>query len=96
MLKYSDLQFYIKKTRTEATTLFSNGDGVCVIKKFDDNNNETGLNDICILKHDMNGLTNLNDFQLQNKSLVNLTEEQVESLFFDISNLLPISESNYD
>jgi len=94
MFKYSDLDFYFRKNRTEATAFLSNGYAIAVIKKFDENDIETGLNDICVLKHDENGLINLYDFKLENKSLTNLTENQVESIMFDISNLSPIA--NYE
>jgi hypothetical protein len=94
MFKYSELDFYFRKNRTEATTFLSNGYAIAIIKKNDENDVDTGLNDICVLKHDENGLTNLYDFKLENKSLTDLTEDQVESIMFDISNLSPIT--NYE
>lgn len=96
MIKYSDLDFYFRKTRTEATVLFSNGYAAAVIKKFDENDKETGLNDICIIKHDENGMTNLYDFNLKDKSLSDLTENQVEDILLDIKNLPSIANYTDD
>ena len=96
MIKYSNLDFYFRKSRVEATTLFANGYGAAVVKQLDENDEETGLNYINVLRHDENGLKNLHDFKLQNKSLINLTEDQVESILLDIINLPTISNFNYD
>jgi len=89
MFKYDDLDFYCKKGRTEATTFFSNGYAVAIVKQSSKDNNDVILHNINILIHNQYELSNLHNFKIEN-NLTNLTKSQVEKALMDISKLPPI------